>query len=103
MQDILYILYRLLRTAIGTQSAELSPEDKQEFQGLDLEQWHSLVDLVHEHKVAAVTLDGFHQICSANPNLGLIIQDHETDCTILRWNSYLAVTERQHKQNAKGS
>ena len=101
MQDILYILYRLLRTAIGTQSAELSPEDEIRFHALGLEQWHELIQLAIEQNVAAVSLDGFEQICSANPYLQLIIQDNDDDTSILKWNSYRALTECQYKNNVK--
>ena len=53
MQEILYILFRLLRTAIGTQSPELSPNDQQKFHELSLEQWNRLEALAHKQGVAA--------------------------------------------------
>lgn len=99
MQDILYILYRLLRTAIGTQSAELSQEDKDRFLTLSLEQWQQIVLYVCSHKIASISLIGFNQICNANPDLQLIIQDNETDYTILQWNACLTIAERQYRQN----
>ena len=88
----------LLRTAIGTRSAVINPQEAQALSAITAQEWSQLLDYAKQHKVAAVALDGLQKICDSNPDLKLTIMEPEQKALRHKWYSTDVWARRRYQE-----